>query len=213
MWRTARAWGYVTHDPFSGVVLPKRNRSQRFFFSLDEIQRILAEAKGPYKVFFSLTAETAMRSGELCGLRVDAFDRGRTRRIRHPEIAASTIIRKMPHERPRTTKALSFYEKVVGFSYRSMNMGSPGEKYHILSRDGVDRGGMTGHLPVGAPPHWLPYVAVDDVDATIARARKLGARIPVDPEDIPGIGRFGVLEDPTAAVLAVLKPLPREEQP
>jgi uncharacterized protein len=72
---------------------------------------------------------------------------------------------------------------------------------------------MTGHLPVGAPPHWLPYVAVDDVDATIARARKLGARIPVDPEDIPGIGRFGVLEDPTAAVLAVLKPLPREKQP
>jgi len=56
-------------------------------------------------------------------------------------------------------------------SYRSMNMGSPGEKYHILSRDGVDRGGVTGHLPVGAPPHWLPYVAVDDVDATIARAR------------------------------------------
>jgi hypothetical protein len=68
----------------------------------------------------------------------------------------------------------------------------------------------TGHLPVGASPYWLPYVAVDDVDATIARAGKLGARIPVGPEDIPGIGRFGVLVDPTAAMLAVLKPLPRE---
>jgi integrase len=74
MWRTARSCGYVTHNPFSGVVLPKRKRSQRFFFSLAEIQRILAEAKGPYKVFFWLAAETAMRSGELCGLRVDAFD-------------------------------------------------------------------------------------------------------------------------------------------
>ena len=110
------------------------------------------------------------------------------------------------------TKAVSFYEKVVGFSHRSMNVG-PGEKYHILSRDGVDRGGVTGHLPVGAPPHWLPYVAVDDVDSTIARARKLGARIPVAPEDIPGIGRFGVLEDPTGPMLAIMRRVPREKQP
>jgi predicted enzyme related to lactoylglutathione lyase len=106
-------------------------------------------------------------------------------------------------------KALSFYEKLVGFSHRSMDMG-PGEKYHILSKDGVDRGGVTGHLPASASPHWLPYVAVDDVDTTIARARKRGARIPAGPEDIPGIGRFGVLEDPTGAVLAIMKPLPRE---
>jgi predicted enzyme related to lactoylglutathione lyase len=90
-------------------------------------------------------------------------------------------------------------------------MGGPGEKYHILSRDGVDRGGVTGHLPAAAPPHWLPYVAVDDVDALIARARKLGARVLVGPEDIPGIGRFGVLEDPTGAALAIMKPLPREK--
>lgn len=97
------------------------------------------------------------------------------------------------------TKSLTFYEKVVRFSHRSMEMG-PGESYHILSRDGVDRGGVTGHLLPDAPPHWLPYVAVDDVDATIARAKELGARIPVSPEDIPGIGRFGVLEDPTGAM-------------
>jgi hypothetical protein len=29
------------------------------------------------------------------------------------------------------------------------------------------------------------------------------------PDDIPGVGRFGVLADPTGAVLAVMKPLPR----
>jgi uncharacterized protein len=109
-------------------------------------------------------------------------------------------------------KALPFYEKVIGFSHRSMDMG-PGGFYHILSKGGVDRGGVTGHLQGGAPPHWLPYVAVDEVDATIARARKLGATIPMSPEDIPGIGRFGVLQDPTGAVLAIMRPLPREKQP
>ena len=104
--------------------------------------------------------------------------------------------------------ALSFYEKVVGFSHRSMDMG-PGETYHIISRDGVDRGGVTHHLPSGVPPHWLPYVYVDDTDATIARAKRNGATIPTGPADIPGVGRFGVLKDPTGAVLAVMKPLPR----
>ena len=106
--------------------------------------------------------------------------------------------------------ALRFYEKVLGFTHKTMNTG-PGGDYHILeSRDGVGRGGVTHHLPKDVPPHWLPYVEVDDPDATIARAKKLGAKIPVAPEDIPGIGRFGVLEDPTGAVLAVMKAQPPE---
>jgi len=104
--------------------------------------------------------------------------------------------------------ALSFYEKVVGFSHRSLDMG-PGGTYHIVGRGGVERGGVTGHLMSGARPHWLPYVAVDDPDVTVARARKLGATILMGPEDIPGVGRFGVLQDPTGAVLAVMKPMPR----
>ncbi|HKA87110.1 MAG TPA: VOC family protein [Haliangiales bacterium] len=106
-------------------------------------------------------------------------------------------------------KALAFYETVLGFSHRALGMG-PAGTYHVLSRGGVDRGGATGHLPGGVPPHWLPYVFVDDVDPTIARARKLGATISTGPEDIPGIGRFGVLADPTGARLAVMKPRPRE---
>jgi hypothetical protein len=66
-------------------------------------------------------------------------------------------------------KALRFYEKVIGFSHRSMDMGAGGA-YHIVSRDGVDRG-ATSHLAPGVPPHWL-----DDPDATLAKAKKLGAK-------------------------------------
>ena len=66
---------------------------------------------------------------------------------------------------------------------------------------------MTGHLD-GASPHWLPYVAVSDPDATMARARELGAKVLVPPSDIPNYGRFGVLEDPTGAVLAIMKVVP-----
>jgi predicted enzyme related to lactoylglutathione lyase len=105
-------------------------------------------------------------------------------------------------------KALAFYEKVVGFIHRTLDMG-PGGAYHIVSKGGVDRGGVTSHLPAKVAPHWLPYVRVEDVDAAIARAKRLGARIAVQPEDIPGIGRFGVMEDLTGALLALMKPMPR----
>jgi predicted enzyme related to lactoylglutathione lyase len=106
-------------------------------------------------------------------------------------------------------KALGFYEKVIGFSHRSVEMG-PAGTYHILSKGGVDRGGATSYLQSGVPPHWLPYVFVDDVDAAIARAKRQGATIPMNAEDIPGVGRIGVLKDPTGAALAVMKPLPRQ---
>jgi predicted enzyme related to lactoylglutathione lyase len=110
-----------------------------------------------------------------------------------------------------TTQALSFYGKVVGFAHRSMDMG-PAGMYHVLSGSGADRGGVTSELQAGVPSHWLPYVNIGDVDATIGRAKKHDALIIVPPSDIPGIGRFGVLADPLGGVLAVMKPLPRENQ-
>lgn len=108
-------------------------------------------------------------------------------------------------------KAVAFYENVIGYSHKSMNMG-PDEVYHVLlGRDGVDRAGVTPLLQKGQKPNWLPYVAVADVDATIARARKLGATIPMEPENIPDVGRLCPLIDPTGAPLAVIKPLPRQK--
>ena len=76
IWSSAKAWGYVSHDPFEGIVLPKIARQARFFFTLDEIQRIIAAASGPLKSFYWLAAETGMRAGELCGLRIEGVDLG-----------------------------------------------------------------------------------------------------------------------------------------
>jgi hypothetical protein len=107
--------------------------------------------------------------------------------------------------------ALKFYEKVLGFSHRAVQM-STSFTYHILSKGGVDRGGaMTDdEAPQGVPARWLPYVSVGDADATVSRARRLGANVCLDPADIPDIGRFAVFQDPTGAFVAILKPLPRQ---
>ncbi|HEV8269008.1 MAG TPA: VOC family protein [Thermoanaerobaculia bacterium] len=109
-----------------------------------------------------------------------------------------------------TAKALAFYEKVVGFTHRAMDMG-PGGVYNVISKGGVDRGGVTTHLPPDMQPHWLPYVAVEDPDETLGLVKKSGGTIHMPAEDIPGVGRFGVLQDPTGAFLAVMKPMPNEK--
>jgi predicted enzyme related to lactoylglutathione lyase len=108
-------------------------------------------------------------------------------------------------------KALQFYEKVLGFSRKAMEM-SPTYTYYILSKGGVDRGGVSGHLPPGSAAQWLPYVSVADVDKTAARATKLGGTIVTGPDDIPNVGRFAVLKDPTGATIAVMKPNPTEKR-
>ena len=74
MWKSARAWGYVAHDAVSDVVLPKPRRSERFFFTLEEVHKILGAAEEPHRTFYWLAAETGLRAGELCGLRVDDLD-------------------------------------------------------------------------------------------------------------------------------------------
>lgn len=74
MWKSARAWQYVAHDALDGVVLPKRRTPRRFFFTQDEVARILGAAPEPHRTFYWLAAETGLRAGELCGLRLDDVD-------------------------------------------------------------------------------------------------------------------------------------------
>jgi len=74
MWKCAKAWGYVNHNPFDGLVLPKITHQRRFFFAIEEIQRIIKAADEPYKTLYWLAAETGMRAGELFGLRTEDID-------------------------------------------------------------------------------------------------------------------------------------------
>ncbi len=63
---------------------------------------------------------------------------------------------------------------------------------------------MVGEMwPDWLPAHWMVYFAVDDVDATAARAAELGGTVSVPPTDIEP-GRFAVLGDPQGAVFSVI---------
>ncbi len=68
IWKRARAWGYVKHDPFSDVMLPKLKPASRRYFTPDEINRILSAAPEPYKTLYWILSQTGLRIGEALAL-------------------------------------------------------------------------------------------------------------------------------------------------
>ena len=55
-----------------------------------------------------------------------------------------------------------------------------------------------------APSHWMSYVAVDDVDESAKKVAELGGKVCVPPTDIPNVGRFSVITDPTGATFSMI---------
>ena len=101
--------------------------------------------------------------------------------------------------------AKKFYAELLGWKFKEGE--AAGMKYSEISLgDGKGFGGLYKMGPEfgGAPSHWMSYVAVDDVDASAKRVEELGGKVCVPPTDIPNVGRFSVINDPTGATLSLI---------
>ncbi len=98
-----------------------------------------------------------------------------------------------------------FYSELLG--WKLVDSGMEGMKYTLLKAGDKDAGGMMqiqkewGEVP----SHWMSYIAVDDVDALAAKVESLGGKVCVPPTDIPKVGRFCVVTDPTGANVSLMK--------
>jgi uncharacterized protein len=105
--------------------------------------------------------------------------------------------------------AKNFYSNLFGWAAEDMPMG-PDMTYTIFRIDGNDTGGayqlMKEELDAHVPPHWMPYVKVESADASAAKAVALGAKQIVPPSDIPNVGRFAVIQDPSGAHINIFQP-------
>jgi len=106
-------------------------------------------------------------------------------------------------------RAIAFYGKVAGWTVQPHQMDP---SYRMISIGDSGVGGVMD-LPeqarsMGAPTHWISYIATPDVDATVRDARAMGATVYVEPADIPNVGRFAILADPEGASFAAFCPSP-----
>jgi predicted enzyme related to lactoylglutathione lyase len=98
-------------------------------------------------------------------------------------------------------KAKAFYGQLLDWKLEDIPMGGAGA-YTLIKVGDATAGGILKHPVPGAPSSWLAYVGVDDIAATTAKARSLGAKVMMDVTEVTGMGSMSVIIDPTGAALA-----------
>lgn len=106
---------------------------------------------------------------------------------------------------PDTNSAQKFYSGLLGWKFEAGEKDTSG--YLHIKNGEHHIGGLppAKHLPPGAPPHWLAYFWVDDVDITAKNAKEMGANLCVPPMSVEGVGRMSIIGDPQGAMFAIFK--------
>jgi uncharacterized protein len=101
---------------------------------------------------------------------------------------------------PDIAGATSFYTSLFGWT--AEDLGEQAGHYTMLRKDGADVAGLGPNFS-GGPPSWMTYLAVDDVDAAVARVADAGGSVMMPPDDIFDSGRMAVAADPAGAVFGM----------
>ncbi len=166
--------------------------------------------------------QAARRAKELGGKVLaepfDVFDVGRMAVLQDPQGARFSLWQAKKHIGARvinepgalcwneldttdTAGAAKFYTALFGWITKV------GGDYTEFHRGKTPAGGMM-RIPKEwgkVPPNWLVYFAVEDCDASAAKAKELRGAAMVPPTDIANVGRFAVLRDPQGAVFAIIR--------
>jgi len=100
--------------------------------------------------------------------------------------------------------AKRFYGGVFGWGFKTDKTGPT--SYTELKIGDRSFGGILEMQPEwgNIPPHWMPYFLVANCDQSAERAKNLRGDLKVPPTDIPKVGRFSVIQDPTGATFAII---------
>ncbi len=107
--------------------------------------------------------------------------------------------------------AKEYYGAVMGWTFQeSPTAGTDNPRpYYIALLNGQPVAGIfTLIKPAfeGVPDHWFTYIAVDDLDKTIAASTAAGGDVRRAPFEIPGTGTMAVVADKNGAVMAFIEP-------
>ncbi|WP_375572225.1 VOC family protein [Ahrensia marina] len=105
--------------------------------------------------------------------------------------------------------AQKLYAESLGWTFEEMPM-PDGTLYHLCKSGGEMVGGMfdISKSPQFAevPPNWMAYIAIDDVDAALEKAKANGAIVMGEPFDVQGVGRIAMVQQPDGAMVGWMTP-------
>ena len=107
-------------------------------------------------------------------------------------------------------KAKEFYSKLFDWKLEDLPMPGGSGTYTMINVGEGTGGGMVTSPAPGVPPHWLAYIGVDDVAASTAKAKSLGAKVVQDVMEVGSHGWMSIIVDPTGATFALWKGKTRE---
>jgi predicted enzyme related to lactoylglutathione lyase len=100
-------------------------------------------------------------------------------------------------------KAKAFYSDLFGWGYEESQMEQGGVYSMFEPKAGGPGGGIMAKPMPEVPTAWTPYVAVDDLEASVGRVTELGGTVHMGPTPVPGHGAFAIVADPTGGVLGL----------
>ena len=103
----------------------------------------------------------------------------------------------------------AFYQDTIGWTFDAMQT-PDGKTYWLAIVSGQPVAGIFSiDAPDfdGVPEAWMSYLAVDDVDARVAKAVKAGAKLMRPIFDVPDVGRIAILKEPGGAGIGWMTPV------
>jgi predicted enzyme related to lactoylglutathione lyase len=99
--------------------------------------------------------------------------------------------------------AFRFYSQLLGWE-KTEAVTSPMGVYQMYGKGGRTFGGMMKRpTDFPAPPHWLYYVKVSDLDGALERVKYGGGQVMNGPMEVPGGARVAQCMDPQRAAFAL----------
>jgi predicted enzyme related to lactoylglutathione lyase len=101
---------------------------------------------------------------------------------------------------PDVDASAAFYGDLFGWT--TVPFEGTGQRYLTLRNGDRGNGGIRELGDQPAPPHWLPYFGIEDIERGLAKVTELGGSVLAGPIDI-GIAKIGVVQDPQGATFAL----------
>jgi uncharacterized protein len=109
-------------------------------------------------------------------------------------------------------RAMRFYKDTIGWTFERSST-PDGHDYWLAMQEGKP---VAGLFPLISPmfdgmqESWMSFLAVDDVDARVAKAVKAGAKLVMPVFDVPDVGRIAMLLEPSGAGVGWMTPVTKK---